>query len=58
MNGTTIWFWWYLTILALPLLLLGLMAKDPIVNRWRNPESVRSPRQSKEWPGHCARSGS
>jgi hypothetical protein len=59
MSGTTIWFWWYLTILAAPLLLLGLLAKDPIVSRWGRSDSAQRLKQPKEWPGRCAsRTGS
>ena len=51
MNGTTMWFWWSLTLLTMPLLLLGLLARDPIMNCWRKEAGTRSPTQPREWQG-------
>ena len=45
MNDATIWLWWYLTFLAIPLLMLGLLAKDPIMNLWRKTPNTRSRRE-------------
>jgi|RhiMetdeSRZDD1v2_1073273.scaffolds.fasta_scaffold34710_5 hypothetical protein len=46
MNHVTIWVWWYLTFLAIPVLVLGLLAKDPIMNVWHKRARMRNRRRS------------
>ena len=46
MNEVTIWLWWYLTFLTIPVLVLALLVKDPIMNVWHKTASTRSRRQS------------